>query len=201
MTTSSRPRDGASLDAARMDRHPGAVVTGRVAASADATGHFAPSTTDADELVIHARPVDADVLYAANMGIDRPVLDALGGFDVRLGPGTRYPAAEDNDLGFRLLAAGVPIVFDPDVAVTHVAWRPDRARRALRWRYGRGQGAFLAKHLRAADGGTGPRLRSQLRRYLRRAIRRMGTDRAAGLDDLAYVTGLLGGLGRWLIRP
>ena len=184
-----------------MDRHPGAVVTGRVAASADATGHFAPSTTDADGWsstpVRSMRTSSTPPTWASIV----PVLDALGGFDVRLGPGTRYPAAEDNDLGYRLLAAGVPIVFDPDVAVTHVAWRPDRARRALRWRYGRGQGAFLAKHLRAADGGTGPRLRSQLRRYLGRAIRRMATDRAAALDDLAYVTGLLGGLGRWLIRP
>ena len=52
------------------------------------------------------------------------VFEQVGGFDARLGAGSRFPAADDNDLGFRLLKAGYEIVYAPEPVVYHRAWRP-----------------------------------------------------------------------------
>ena len=51
-----------------------------------------------------------------------------------------------------LSGGGFSIHYRPEVAVTHMAWRSRRQLRVLRWRYGRGQGGFLAKHASLRDG-------------------------------------------------
>ncbi len=53
--------------------------------------------------------VGRDVLEAGNMAGFRETLVSVGGFDTQLGRGTSYPAGEDNDMGFCLLAAGCVI--------------------------------------------------------------------------------------------
>jgi glycosyltransferase involved in cell wall biosynthesis len=81
-----------------------------------------------------------------NLFLRRAVALALGGFDIRLGPGTPFGSAEGNDLVLRALAAGYPAWYDrrqeivhPDKRLTPVAV----ARAAL---YGKGLGLVLRRH-------------------------------------------------------
>ncbi len=176
------------------------VVTGSLsAADPERPGAFAPSTTIGAHSRTFTEPVGVDVLYTGNLGLQRSVLRGVGGFDERLGPGTRFPAAEDNDLAHRLLVSGVPIRFDSSVTGRHRAWRPGSALIGLRWRYGRGQGGFLAKHMTDSRGSTIARLASQLGRYGRRALRSSVRRRPEAAADIAFVLGLVAGLAEWLL--
>ena len=85
------------------------------------------------------------------MATYRSAIDCIGGFDERLGPGTCFPAAEDNDLGFRLLEAGFHIIYDPASVLYHRSWRTEKDYLPLRWGYGRGQGAYYARYLSLQD--------------------------------------------------
>ena len=90
----------------------------------------------------------ADLMgHGANLFVRRRALDVVGGFDDRLGPGTRFPAAEDLDLFDRLLAAGCVGRYEPAACALHVQWRNRRQLLALDWGYGIGSGARLVKLL------------------------------------------------------
>jgi glycosyltransferase involved in cell wall biosynthesis len=89
--------------------------------------------------------------FSAHMVIRRSAFARLGGFDERLGPGTRFFAAEDMDLNYRLLSGGHQAVSTPAVWATHHQWRRPEDVPELYYRYGVGQAAFCAKHLRAGD--------------------------------------------------
>lgn len=174
------------------------VVTGPVLAEEGRPGTFAPSTVEVGPPAVHTGRIDVDVFAGGNSALRRSALDEVGGFDERLGAGARYPAADDNDLGYRLLEAGYRIVFVPDAFLYHRSWRPTRAFVRLRWRYGRGKGGFYAKHLSVRD-----------RHMLRRAVRdiavrlkRLPTgarSRRRSVGDLSYVAGVLVGAVEWLV--
>lgn len=85
-------------------------------------------------------------LTGGNMAARRSELLALGGFDERM-----VPAAEDNDLGYRWLAAGGTVQYDPAMVVWHDDWRDDAQLRAVHLGYGLAQGRFYGKHLRGGD--------------------------------------------------
>jgi GT2 family glycosyltransferase len=187
-----------SLLAALVSAGPRAVVTGRVLAAAPPSpGGFAPSTNPDPEPAAWQGRIGRDVLFPMNMALHRRALAGIGGFDERLGPGTPYPAAEDNDLGYRLLEAGYRIVYEPGAVVHHRAWRPDAEYADLRYGYGRGQGAFYAKHL-------GWRNRDMLRRLAGDVVGRLARLPARAVmhgrrvsHDLPYVRGVLAGLVDW----
>jgi GT2 family glycosyltransferase len=175
---------------------PRAVVTGQVA-PADAHS-FTPSIKVAPRPALYEGRTGSDILYTGNMALYRASLIEVGGFDERLGPGTAFPAAEDNDLGFRLLEAGYRIAYIPGAVMYHRAWRSRREDFILRWRYGLGQGAFYAKHLSLKD-------RYMLRRILRdlvsgiRGIARMIVLKPyRATAELLYVLGLMTGAAGWL---
>jgi GT2 family glycosyltransferase len=201
---------------------PRSIVTGRVVATdAEIEGGFAPSLHPGTERIVYEGRVYQDPLATFNVALPRSAHAEVGGFDVRLGPGTPFPAAEDNDFGYRLLEAGYRIVFDPDAVVYHRAWRDDRSYVPLRRGYGRGQGAFYAKHLSFEDRymlrrmiGT---LVSHVRRLPRaalndlrtsagraqpaywRSVRRSSTSRTLAVAELAWLMGFLAGMFEWLI--
>lgn len=87
----------------------------------------------------------------ANFAARVDVLREVGGWDERLGVGTRGMAAEDIDVVDRLLAAGRSILYQGD-AVMHHAWQTRERRRATRWSYGYGIGS--ASGLRVAQGDS-----------------------------------------------
>jgi len=89
----------------------------------------------------------AGVIQGANMAARRTVLDALGGFDERLGAGTPFPS-EDLDFVSRAAAAGWAGRYDPRPSVAHHHRRrtPEQVE-ALRRGYDLGRGAYYAKCL------------------------------------------------------
>lgn len=89
--------------------------------------------------------------YGCQIIVRRAVLESLGGFDERLGPGSRFPGAEDMDFNYRLLRAGFRAVTTPDVWLLHHQRRPAEELPGLFYRYNLAHSAFCAKHLRAGD--------------------------------------------------
>jgi GT2 family glycosyltransferase len=87
--------------------------------------------------------------HTANAAVRRAALEAVGGFDERLGAGAPFRAAEDNDLWDRLLAAGFLGRYEPDAEAWHEQWRRRRELLPLNWGYGFGSGARIAKLLRS----------------------------------------------------
>jgi GT2 family glycosyltransferase len=83
----------------------------------------------------------------ANMTFRADALRRAGGFDVKLGTGTRARGGEDLDICVRLIQAGEALVYEPGVIVWHR--HPDGIKRvrAQAHAYGVGLGAMLAKHL------------------------------------------------------
>lgn len=131
---------------------PCSVVTGRVlAGESEVPGGKAPSIKNDQQPAIHKGRIGKDVLFTGNMGAYRSVFDQVGLFDERLGPGTSFPAAEDNDLGFRMLERGYYICYVPEAAVYHRAMRSYSESLSLEWRYGVGRGAYYAKHMSWRD--------------------------------------------------
>jgi GT2 family glycosyltransferase len=131
----------------------GTVVTGQVRPGEPETrGGFAPSLKSEERAAVYQGRDAANVLWTNNMAMFRAVVDEIGFFDERLGAGMkRFPGGEDNDYCFRLLEASYRIQYQPEAIVYHRAWRPESDYIGLRWRYGRGQGAFYGKHLRLSD--------------------------------------------------
>ncbi len=179
---------------------PRTIVAGRVLASEpEVEGGFAPSTSGMQKQVVYQGRIAADVLSPANMALHRSVFQSVGCFDERLGPGTRFPAAEDNDLCFRLLDAGYRILYVPQAITYHRAWRSKGDYVPTRWRYGRGQGAFFAKHLNWRDRFMIQRACSALWRYTSRNVRyAFRRSRLQVLGDGAYILGMVSGMAQWL---
>ena len=173
------------------------VVTGRVRPY-ESDGHV-PSVTYWTEPQVFEGRLFADVLFTNNMAIRRAAFEELGLFDERLGAGAEFPSAEDNDFGYRLLEAGYRIAFVPEAALWHRGARSGRRLAALDWAYGRGQGAFYAKHLTRSD-------RHMLRRFARNAAYRLRRMRSAirgdrvALREGIYLAGLFWGAVGWRRR-
>lgn len=81
---------------------------------------------------------------SANLAVRREHLDATGGFDERIGPGTWFEAAEDVALFDALLRRGLEGWYEPSAKVHHPQWRSRREQMRLEWGYGKGMGARLA---------------------------------------------------------
>ncbi|MBI3769763.1 MAG: glycosyltransferase [Deltaproteobacteria bacterium] len=181
---------------------PRAVVTGRVLAwRAERVGGFAPAVVVRDTPAVYEGRIGTDVLAGGNMAMSSSVAAVVGGFDERLGAGSRFPAAEDNDFGYRLLEARYRIVYVADALLYHRAWRPGWDYWTVRWRYGRGKGGFYCKHLSLRD-------RYVLRRMLRDIFSRVlrfpwffvrHPFRAGG--DPFYLVGILFGIVDWYLGP
>ena len=181
---------------------PPAAVTGRVLAGpAEAPGAYLNLTVHTwEEPRIHVGRIGRDVLATGHMAVFRSTFQSVGQLDERLGPGTRFPGAEDNDLGFRLLEAGCRIVYEPRSVVYHRSWRGKQAYVPLFWRYGRGQGAFYAKHLRRNDGYMLQRFRADVSRYAHLLPDRVRCRHVLELArSSAFLAGVLAGGAEWLV--
>lgn len=130
----------------------GAALSGRVVAGdPEGNGIKAPSLREDETGYTYRQPGFRDVLFGNNMAIPAELMRAVGPLDETLGPGTAWRAAEDNDLGYRLLRAGIPIRYVPEMRVVHRSWRTSPQQVGLFRSYGLGQGAFYGKHARQGD--------------------------------------------------
>lgn len=84
-------------------------------------------------------------LIEFNLFIRREWYEKAGGFDPEMGPGTYFVAAEGQDLGLRLLAAGAQGYFDRELLVRHPD-KPDTVRLSRALGYARGMGYVLRKN-------------------------------------------------------
>ena len=140
-----------------------------------------------------------DVLYTGNMAMNRDLLERVGEFDERLGAGSAFPGAEDNDFGYRLLATGGRIAYAPNAPVRHRAWRPREQYVRMRWGYGLGQGGFYAKHSAGGNHFMVRRAARHVAHYLRRLPGRVRREPLRARGDLAFLAGMIVGGGRWLL--
>ena len=81
----------------------------------------------------------------------------------------------------------------------HRAWRQPRALLPLRWAYGRGQGAYYAKHLTSRDTYMLRRMAWDVGRHLRRAPRRARQHLRDGAADVVYSAAVVVGAVQWRI--
>lgn len=192
-----------AIGSALVQAGPRVVVTGRVLEETTMPDRFAPSIKTSADPVVYAGRTGRDPLYTNNMAVHRSALDAValpavGPFDERLGPGTAFPAAEDNDLGFRLLEAGYRIAYAPEVVAWHRAWRTRADLVPLSWDYGRGQGGYYAKHVTIHDRYMARRFGADLARLARDATLDLVRHPRQALGDVVFAAGLWAGAARWL---
>jgi GT2 family glycosyltransferase len=179
---------------------PRSVISGQVlAAEAEVQGGYAPSTMTEEAPAIYQGRINKDVLLAGNMAMYRQTVKEIGFFDERLGAGARFPSAEDNDFGFRLLEAGYRIMYVPEAVLYHRAWRAQGALVKLRWNYGIGRGAFYAKHLHLKDHYMLRRMYADVKTHLTIFLKRERGERSLVLGDAAIAFGILFGAAKWLI--
>ena len=179
------------------------VVTGRVLPGPAEDGQ---TWVPAAALVTRSEPATFrgrqpnDVLPGAGVALRRDLVLGLGGYDERLGAGTRFGSAEDNDLGFRILEAGYEIRHVPGAIALHRPWRSAQGRLSNRWAYGRGKGAFYAKHLSASDRFVLRRMLSDLRGRSRRALANALTSPATVAREAVSIAAILSGAVEWTFR-
>jgi GT2 family glycosyltransferase len=177
------------------------VVTGRVEpGEATVNGSFAPSTKTADTREVHQGRIMEDVLFTNNLAIHRSVTAEVGLFDESLGPGTPFPAAQDNDFGFRLLEAGYRIVYEPSAVAYHRAWRARGDYLPICWSYGRGQGAFFGKHLSFRDRYMLVRMWRDIGRHILLFVREVLRHPHTAAGRLVYVGGVVSGTMEWRLN-
>jgi glycosyltransferase involved in cell wall biosynthesis len=167
-----------------------AILTGRV--EPEGAGVVLTVVTSRERAVYADRKISRTVLFPSNMAFPLRLLPRIGYLDEH--PSLRL-AGEDNEWAYRALGAGVPIVYDPDVVVAHLAWQDRSQLRALHRRYARGQGSFYGKYLRKGDRFLLRRATRDLARAPWLLIRGIAT----GNSDLiamgaGEVTGLLPGI-------
>lgn len=174
------------------------VVTGRVPPEENnGMEHFAPSTISAGQPRVYQGNIGEGIFYLQNMAMTRDTFRAIGKFDEHIGPGTFYPAGEDNDYAYRLLDAGYRVVYCPEALVYHRAWRKRDHFLPLRWHYGLGRGAVYAKHW--SKRFVRAQMFWDMRVHLVSALTRVRVARAQAYGDLALVGGIVVGAARWML--
>ena len=111
-------------------------------------------------------------IHGANFAFRRQVLEAIGGFDERLGAGTKYQSAEDTDALARASASGWWGLYDPGPTVSHHhRRRAGKDIQRMRKAHGIGTGAYFMKCL-ANPHLRGPYLRRWPRALMKAGLRR-----------------------------
>jgi len=178
-----------------------AVVTGRVLpAEAEVPGGFVPTFMPSDVPAVYQGRIEMDVLAGGHMAAYRADFNTVDGFDERLGAGGEFPAADDNDLGFRLLEAGYRIIYAPQAVVYHRAWRGKREYLPMRWSYGRGKGGFYTKYFSMKDRHILRRMVWDIAQRFFNFPHRLLRDPRRACGDMVYVAGILCGTAQWITR-
>jgi GT2 family glycosyltransferase len=109
--------------------------------------------TSRERLVLSSGADVFSFIAGCNMAIRREVLQLVGEFDTKLGPGSpKDTVADDPDFIYRAFRKGVRIEYVPDILVYHNhGRRSDLDAQSLKRKYLLGRGAFYAKHILRAD--------------------------------------------------
>jgi glycosyltransferase involved in cell wall biosynthesis len=106
-----------------------------------------------DERRYFSFPDSGTFVMGANMAFRRDLFDLVGLFDVRLGAGRFFAGADEVELIYRGLKAGLRMLYAPNVLVyhDHDRFTLEQACR-LEYGYSKGCAAYLIKHSLAGDG-------------------------------------------------
>lgn len=124
---------------------PGGFVTGAILDPEEGEKEGRGATHVEPQPRIHNERSYGAIGGSGNLAVDRTLLERVGGFDERLGPGTWFATAEDYDLFDRMLLSGAVGRYEPAARVVHDDGRDKMARLRLAWLYGKGAGARLAR--------------------------------------------------------
>lgn len=114
-------------------------------------GMFVFSLRKSRETVLYdRRTLPWIVGSGANFAARAGVLRHLGGWNNKLGVGTKGKAAEDCEIIDRLLVANHGIIYCGE-AVIHHAWQTRERRKKTRWTYSYGMGALIGTVLARGD--------------------------------------------------
>jgi GT2 family glycosyltransferase len=182
---------------ARLEEIPEAILTGRVEPEGDGVVLTVKTT---DRAATYVSPLlDGDVLFPPNMAFAVALVERIGWLDEHPSLAT---AGEDNEWAHRALRAGVRIVYDPTVVVSHLARHQPADLPALYRRYARGQGAFYGTWLRRGDGFIALRVARDLLRAPWLLVRGVATRNYELISmGRGEVTGLLPGIIAGLRNP
>jgi len=175
------------------------VGTGRVLSTApEVPGGFVPAQAVREDPATYQGRISRDVLAGGHMAAYRSIFDDIGGFDERLGAGSGFPSAEDNDFGFRLLEAGYQIKYAPAPVLYHRAWRGKGEYLSIRWNYGRGKGGFYTKYLSLKDVHMIRRIMWDIGHRVLLFPYRICTHPRRACGDVVYIGGIVSGVAHWL---
>jgi glycosyltransferase involved in cell wall biosynthesis len=180
------------------------LITGRILPAPEYEGLslITAIRTSRERFVRNGNPRAYNVLIGAQFGASRELFEKMGEplFDERLGIGTNFPGADDDEFAYRVQKTGMPIVYDPSIVVTHHTERESDWRR-VSFRYAFGCGAAAAKHLLQGDIRV---MRDLVRaivvngwKSLKFAIRLKEPESSARLLGM---TGLIMGFFRWIFQ-
>jgi glycosyltransferase involved in cell wall biosynthesis len=142
----------AVIDRALGGDSPPDALTGRIlpfGPPADGT-YVVSARTSTERTEYSGKVVPWHVGSGANFATTRQCFIGIGGCNERLGAGSPGMAAEDIDLIYRMLGAGLRIRYEPDAIVFHERQSKDQ-RVSSRFGYAFGVGAFCALWLRRGD--------------------------------------------------
>ncbi|HKQ75707.1 MAG TPA: glycosyltransferase [Blastocatellia bacterium] len=105
-----------------------------------------------DERQYFKFPDSGNFVMGANMAFRRDLFDRVGLFDVRLGAGRFFAGADEVELIYRGLKAGLRMLYAPNVLVyhDHDRFTLEQACR-LEYGYSKGSAAYLVKHALTGD--------------------------------------------------
>jgi GT2 family glycosyltransferase len=134
------------------DDRVGVVWCSVVPAEPGAAGHTPHKVFQQDTMVRDVkaawRRAESGFNLGAGLAIRRSAFDDVSGFDELLGPGSAFPAAEDNDLAWRCLLRGWRVLELSTVQVVHDGLRTSEDLRKLTQRDFRGVGGACSKYIR-----------------------------------------------------
>lgn len=129
----------------------------------------------------------------ANMAFRRRLVERIGLYDECLGAGEALAGGEDFDFSYRAQKAGMSVVADPTLVLTHRATRTPAQWKHVNFSYGTGDAGFYAKHVRLGDPWARRHLAHSLLRALARGVAKAILCRRPN-NDWTYLTGLRQGL-------
>lgn len=140
-------------------------------------------------------------LIGCNFAISAAGLARLGGFDTAFGPPNAIRSADDHELFYRALRAGLRLDYEPSIHVMHGHGRRTAAEvAATRGRDINGYGGLLGRHLRGGDHALAKPVYWEMRRLLGTCLHpgrlEKGARRTAGRQLWSFAAGLAAGLAR-----
>lgn len=166
----------------RLRANPSCLVTGRVLAE-DGAVQLSVAVDDKEKL--QTRPsLRFDRLSGGNMGFHRVVCEKVGSFSTQAAMRT----AEDAEYAYRALRLGFPILYAPEISVTHLAWRDESARKEQYRSYALSQSGMFGWYVRQGDGFMLLRSLVHLLRCTRRWLGGwLRHDREAAINGRSYL--------------